>query len=572
MAALLKPETRSQFDTMLDARVLTDPDDTALALVELRTGEAPIKLTRADFRRGVDHHARGLLNQGMSRSSIVLIAQESLVETTLNFWGALRIGATPIIFPASSPRMLPEVNQSQIEALLALETLDIHLVITMHEMTQRLSQSQGRPVITTEQLLASSVRELKLPEYRAMPDEIVHLQTSSGTTGRQKIVPLTHRMVLNETAVYHEALALTEADVVVSWMPMYHDAGLMFGLCMPLIQGIPVILMSPFDWVAHPAMLLRAITDYRATMCRMPNFAFNHLARRVREGDLKDISLASMRLFVNAAERVYKTSMDQFYERFHAYGLRPEALTVSYGMAETTLAITQTPSGAQINYDVVEEAPFITEGHAQPAIPASAQSVTNLSCGHPLRDVEIAILDADLNFLPERTVGEVAIRHPAIFPGYYGRPDLTEAAFKGDWFLSGDMGYLAGGELYITGRKKDLIIIGGKNIFPPDLEEIVFRVEGVKPGRAVVFGVFDERDGTEVVAVVAESYSERPEDHATLRHAIRKAIAQQSPVSATYVDVTSERWVIKTSSGKTARSANRSKWLAARSALASAPA
>jgi acyl-CoA synthetase (AMP-forming)/AMP-acid ligase II len=320
--------------------------------------------------------------------------------------------------------------------------------------------------------------------------------------------------------------------------------------------------MSPFDWVRHPALLLRAIHNHRGTYCWLPNFAYNHCARRIRKRDSEELSLTTMRAFINCSEPVYHDSHQLFYRRFAANGVTMAILGVSYAMAENTFAVTQTPVGQAAGLDVIDRAALENERMAMPAETGAPTAQVNVSCGPPIDGVEVRVVDSESGaVLPERAVGEVAVRSDFMLTGYYERPDLNAHIWHdGGWYRTGDMGYLAGGEVYISGRKKDLIINGGKNIYPQDLDAIVNGVPGVHPGRAVAFGVYDEREGTELIGIAAEVNSEGEAERRQIAQEIRARIARQTTVTASYVHLVGEKWLIKTSSGKIARAANRDKW------------
>jgi acyl-CoA synthetase (AMP-forming)/AMP-acid ligase II len=339
--------------------------------------------------------------------------------------------------------------------------------------------------------------------------------------------------------------------------------GLIAGFLLPLVAGIPLVLMSPFDWVRHPALLFRGIDSYRGTLCWLPNFAYNHSARRIRERDLAGLSAESMRLFINCSEPVRAESHEMFLERFGAIGVQREMLGVSYAMAENTFAVTQTEPGWPVRLDVVDQAALEELGEAVLVEEGRVGAVVKVSCGRPIPGTEIRIVNNVGEPVAERQVGEVAVRSNCMLSGYYKRPDLQP--FQDGWYLTGDRGYLAAGELFVIGRSKDLIINAGKNIYPQDIEAIVNEVPGVHAGRVVVFGVPDEREGTELIVVVAEveanilgvDTAERKE----INRRIRQEVARRSMVSAAYVTLVEPRWLLKTSSGKIARGANREKWL-----------
>lgn len=551
-------ESIRDYDSVLDSRFLRDPRPDRLAFVEVRSGRDDIVFSETAFRDRCLQTAAALSRRGVRKQDIVIIALESTLEISLCFWGALVNGATPLIYPTRTPRMLPDVYESNLQHLFSQVKAQA-VIAAPEELTNLWNPSeQVRFNFDDFDLGGSAPSDRGLHQPRR--DELIHLQTSSGTTGRQKIVPLTHDNVIRQMGMLFAALSAHDNDVVVNWMPFYHDGGLMFGLLLPAMLGIPTVTMSPLDWVVHPAMLFRSIAKYGGSLGLMPNSGFNHCARRVRDQDIQDVSLHTLRHMINAAERVYRDAMEKFADRFEPYGLRREALTVGYGMAENTLLATYTPNTG-VCYDPVDSV-AILGGSAAPPSTAPTDSLTAIaSCGLPLKGVEITIRNEAFVPIPDRQIGEVCLRSPSIFDGYYLRPDLTDQHFKDGWYLTGDLGYLANGELYITGRKKDLIIAGGKNVYPTDIEEIVYTVSGVRPGRAAAFGVYDPREGTEQIIIVAETQSSEPAILTRIAAEIREAVARHSPIPAGHVRVTPDRWIIKTSSGKIARSANREKWL-----------
>ncbi|MFO3796777.1 MAG: AMP-binding protein, partial [Anaerolineales bacterium] len=373
-------------------------------------------------------------------------------------------------------------------------------------------------------------------------------------------VALSHRAVLNQLQAYSEAIALSRADVVVSWLPLYHDMGLIAGFIMPVMEGVPLVLMAPFDWVRAPYRLFQAVSRYRGTLSWLPNFAYNFCAQKVRDSQLSGVDLSSWRAVINCSEPVRWESHQAFYERFKDYGLRYEALQTSYAMAENVFGVTQSAMGRPPATDLIDRETFFSKHVAQPAVDGRP-SIVMMSSGRPLRNTRIRILDEHGNDLPERMVGEIAIQSDCMLTGYFNRPDLTRKAFRDGWYLTGDLGYIANGELYVSGRKKDIIIVGGKNVYPQDLEALAGEVAGVHPGRVVAFGVFDEALGTEEVAIVAEVDTADPVERTRIADAIRAHVTRNSAVAVRYVRVVDTKWLIKTSSGKIARAANREKFL-----------
>lgn len=568
---MLTRQTRPRYQTLLDAAALQAEAPDAPAVIYLQTDHPPVTLSRGDFRRRVRQAARALAAAGIGPGDLLIIAHTQNLESILLFWAAIEAGAIPSMFPTLTEKLDPDIYLRGMSELARLS--GAAAVLTTDEFAPVLRPRLGCPVYGSSAIdHTGEAAESPTPGEQRPPDPaaVAFLQHSSGTTGLQKGVALSHAAALNQIAAYSESIALSAQDVVVSWLPLYHDMGLIAGFLLPLIQGVPLVLMSPFDWVQHPALLFRAIDAHGGTLCWLPNFAYNHLARRVRGRDVEGLSAASMRLFVNCSEPVRHDSHRLFLERFgpagsSPLGIRPEMLGVSYAMAENTFAVTQTPPGRPARLDVVSRSALEGEAVARAAAPDAPDAQTRVSCGPPIPGTEVAVIDAAGRPLPDRAVGEIAIRSDCLLTGYYRRPDLNPFTADG-WYRTGDRGYLAEGELFVVGRTKDLIINAGKNIYPQDIEAVVNHVAGVHAGRAVVFGVPDEREGTELIAVVAEVRTTDEDERRAIGRAIRQEVARQTMVSVSYVELVGPKWLIKTSSGKIARAANREKWLAGRAA------
>ena len=503
---MLTLSTRSHYRTLLDAETLRATDDLP-AIIYLSLEADPVTVTRAEFAQAITAYGSALRNMGIQPRDLVIVAHTQNLESIFAFWGALLIGAIPSMFPTLTEKLDPDIYRANLTELVKLS--QVRAVLTTDDFAPTLAERVGCPVYGSQALLASLDSAAQLAPYAPDPTEIAFLQHSSGTTGLQKGVALAHSAALNQLVSYADALALTSDDVVVSWLPLYHDMGLIAGFLLPLVQGIPLVLMSPFEWVKSPAMLFRAIDDYRGTLCWLPNFAYNHCARRIRQRDLDGLSAASMRLFINCSEPVYHESHQLFAERFAPLGVTPSMLAVSYAMAENTFAVTQTPVGEQPRLDVIDRVALETDLRAVLIERDHPNGMIKVSCGRPIYNVSVHVVDAEGKPLPDRMVGELMVHSDSMLSGYYHRPDLQP--LRDGWYLTGDRGYLAEGEVYVVGRSKDLIINAGKNVYPQDIEAIVNTVPGVHAGRAVVFGVPDEREGTELIAVVAEVETDDPD-------------------------------------------------------------
>lgn len=558
---MLSGKTRHLIASLLDAATLAAPDDRP-AIIYVATDRETQMISRKAFSAAAHRHAAALQRLGVRPRDLVVIAHTQDLESIYLFWGCLLMGAVPTMFPTLTEKLDADVYMGSMAELVRLS--GVAAVLTTDEFAATLQGAVAASVYGSAVLAGDSGQNASV-RPQIDPTSVAFLQHSSGTTGLQKGVALSHTAVLNQVAAYSDAIALSEDDVIVSWLPLYHDMGLIAGFLLPIIQGVPLVLMSPFDWVQHPALLLRAIDTHKGTLCWQPNFAYNHAARRIRQRDTADLSLASMRLFVNCSEPVRADSHQLFLERFAANGLTADMLGASYAMAENVFAVSQTPPGRAARLDVIDGEKLISEGVAVEVDAAQPTAQVRVSSGVAIDGTAVRVLDKDGNALPDRCVGELTIRSHCLLTGYYRREDLAPLTADG-WFRTGDLGYRAGDDLFVIGRSKDVIINAGKNVYPQDIEAIVNTVPGVRAGRAVAFGVPDEREGTELIVVVAEAALAETavanlDQQRELKQAIRQAVATHTAVSVTFVELVEPKWLLKTSSGKIARAANRDKWL-----------
>jgi acyl-CoA synthetase (AMP-forming)/AMP-acid ligase II len=538
------------------------PDQVAIHLLEADKADQPLTY-RHLFQRSMDY-AQALDRAGINPGEVVIIILDHGEDLIYAFFGAVLHGAVPSIMPFLTEKLIPEQYRRSLAALFEVTTPTA--VITYPDFVGELKTATIQAKSLRAILISTEIQEKDYPEIEQLaglqdaPEDIVLLQHSSGTTGLQKGVALSHRAVVNQLNSYSSALVLKPDDVVVSWLPLYHDMGLIAGFILPILCRIPLVLMSPFDWVRAPYKLMAAVTKYRGTLCWLPNFAYNFCAQKIRDRDLEGVDLSTMRAFINCSEPIHWTSHQMFLERFQPYGLMAESLATSYAMAENVFAVTQGGIDSPVTVDIIDLQDYLNHQTATPTEDGDG-TLRMLTAGRAIENTHLRIIDADGADLPDRHIGEIAIQSDCMLSEYYHRPDVTKKAFSDGWYLTGDLGYLADGELYVTGRQKDLIIVGGKNIYPQDIERLAADVPGIHPGRLVAFGVFNVRAGTEDVVVVAESEESMFEKRQQIADEIRGRVTRGSDVALRYVKVVDRGWLLKTSSGKIARAANRDKYL-----------
>jgi fatty-acyl-CoA synthase len=535
------------------------------AIIHWTAGEAPFRWTFSTLLTAAEQYASCLLERGVRRGDVCAIILHHNSQLYPLYLAVCAAGAIPAILAYPNPRLHPDKFRQGIEGMSRRSGLDWIL-------TERKLQPVLEPVVTAS---GSTIRGLHFPlEWQAhrddsqllqehppqlIPTDPLLLQHSSGTTGLQKPVLLSHNAVLEHVKRYAEAISLTSSDKIVSWLPLYHDMGLIAAFHLPLIFGIPSIQIDPFQWVMAPSLLLEAITQERATVTWLPNFAFNMMAFKVRDEDLHEVDLSSLRLIVNCSEPVRYESHENFLKRFQPYGLRPTAFSACYAMAETTFAVTQTPTGLAPTVVAVDRN-SLARGKVEPVADGVPARIC-VSSGKPIKGCEVRIVDENRFDVAPGSVGEIAITSATMFSGYRNYPEKTAEVLCDGWYYSGDYGFQDDGELFVIGRKKDIIIVGGNNIYPEDVEDAMGVVAGIIPGRVVALGEENPELGSEHVAVIAETSITSESDRKALRLEIVKA-GMASGITIASVYLVPPRWLIKSSAGKPSRKGSREKLMA----------
>jgi len=549
----------------LSARAVRQPSHEAI--VHVAAGEVPYRWHWRPLMDAASSAGRWLASQGVKRGEVCALLIRHHRDFYPLYLGACSIGALPAVLAYPNVRLHPEKFRQGLEGMAARSGLD-------HILTERDLAATVEPLVRGTR---STIRRVHYPleatagtfgdgghlapSVAEGSDGACLLQHSSGTTGLQKPVALSHHAVLQHIQRYAGAIQLHAEDRIISWLPLYHDMGLIAGFYLPLLCGVPLVQLSPMEWVASPAMLPQAISSEKGTLCWLPNFAYNFMAERIREEDLAGVRLDTLRLLVNCSEPVRAESHERLYARFAPYGLRRSALGACYAMAETTFAVTQTVPGQEARQLRVERA-ALANGRVVPSRSGDPSAMRLcVSSGVPLPGCSLRILAEDLHEAPSGRVGDIAVSSESLFTGYRNYPEKTAEVLVDGWYQTGDCGFLHEGECYVVGRKKDLIIVAGNKLAPDDIESAVSAVAGVIAGRVVAFGAEDTQRGTEMLCVVLESGAEAEADRRALRLQVVQA-AMAIDVTLSRVYVAPPRWMMKTSSGKLARSSNAQRALA----------
>jgi fatty-acyl-CoA synthase len=529
------------------------------AVVHWVAGESPSRWTWKKLLLAAFSLSFRLKSMGVRKGDVcALIIRHNKFFYPL-YMGVSGLGALPAVLAYPNPRLHPDKFRQGLEGMTRRSGLD--WVLTERELDEMI-----RPLVT---MSGSTIRGVlfplewveepipspgPIPRKETDPYSPCLLQHSSGTTGLQKAVVLSHQAVLEHVYRYADSINASHEDRIVSWLPLYHDMGLIAAFYLPLVHGIPIVQLDPFEWVVAPVILLEVLSKERGTLTWLPNFAYNLMANRIREDDLEGIRLDSLRMAINCSEPVRWESHERFYRRFAPYGLRKESLAACYAMAETTFAVTQTPPGVEARKISISRQD-IAKGIAKLS---SEGDITRecVSSGFPISGCKLRILGEKEEDLPKGSIGEIAIRSVSLFDEYRNNKEKTDEVLRDGWYSSGDYGFLIEEELFVIGRKKDIIIVAGNNIYPEDIEDAVGQVDGVLPGRVVAFGLEDEEAGTEQICVIAETPFNEEKSCRELRRAIVMA-CMGIDVTVTRVYIAPPRWLIKSSAGKPSRSANR---------------
>ena len=514
-------------------------------------------ISYADLNRESCTIAAGLIERGFVPGDRVAIMLPTEPAFFAAFIGVLYAGGVPV--PIYPPFRRAQVEDHLRRQAGILRNAGASLLIIGSEIRNVGQLMLGlaedlRYVETVDALSRAGTIEQPLA---AGADTIALIQYTSGSTGDPKGVVLTHANLLANIRAMGEALDVSSSDVFVSWLPLYHDMGLIGAWLGTLHYGVPTVIMPPLAFLADPGRWLRAIGRHRATLSAAPNFAFELCCKNVRDEHIKDLDLSSLRMLLNGAEPVSPATIARFAARFASYGFPPKAMAPVYGLAENSVGLTFPPVGRGPIVDRVQRSTLSHEGQAAPARPEDATALEFVACGRPIAGHEVRIVDENDAELPERTEGRIQFKGPSATQGYFRNDEKTEALFDGEWLESGDRAYIAGGDVFITGRIKDMIIKAGRNIYPHELEELVGGVEGVRKGCVAAFAsTFGGADTERLVVLVETRLTESAEIEA-LRDRIVEVTKTQLDIAPDEVVLARPHTVPKTSSGKLRRSAAR---------------
>lgn len=497
--------------------------------------------------------ANSLRQRGLKPGETVAIMLPTSPRFFYTFMGILLAGGVPVpIYPPFRMHMLEAYAKTEAKIL---GNAEVRMLVTFKEAEKLSKLVQGFVPSLKEVVMSEELLRTPEGDFHATGEsgDAAFIQYTSGSTNDPKGVLLSHYNLLSNLRAYGKAIQIKPTDVCVSWLPLYHDFGLIGAWLGTFYHGIPLVLMTPFSFLNHPERWLWMIHYHRGTLSGAPNFAYELCVQKIQPEMIEGLDLSSWRVAANGAEKVYPSTLEAFAKKFEPYGFKRTALMPVYGLAESTVGLLIPPIERDFRIDHVDRKKFEEDREAIPS--TDKQALEFAGCGMPIDGHEVRIVDDEFNELPERNVGNLQFKGPSSMQGYYNNPVATSKIYHDGWYDSGDLAYQADGEFFITGRRKDLIIKAGRNLYPAEIEELVGNVQGVRIGCVAAFGTVDENTGTESLVVVAETKEKNKEARNNIIDAINDAVATRLDIPPDEVVLVAPRTVPKTSSGKLQRAA-----------------
>jgi fatty-acyl-CoA synthase len=522
------------------------------------------RLRFAEVLAETQRRGKHLLALGLKKGDRVGFIVPDPMEFVLSFLGATSVGLIPV--PLYPPLGMGKIDSYVRDTARTLGIAGARMLLTQKKVQPILwslidSVASLENIVCTETLTGPAPK-LAHPVPTVSPDDTAFLQFTSGSTAAPKGVVVTHRSLgANAWAIMVAGLQTDiRTDVAVSWLPLYHDMGLIGFVIAPLAIPISAVFMPTMSFIKHPSRWVEALSKHRGTITFAPNFAYGLATRRTSADKVAKLNLSQVRVLGAGAEPNHPGTLKAFVDHFAQAGLPAEAMMPVYGMAEATLAMAFSRLDQPLRVDLIDAATYQNEGRAIPVVGGDIEPdarrvagpegrLEHVSCGFVFPDHDLVIMDEAGRELPERTVGEIVFRGPSLAAGYFENSEATASAFRPDGLRTGDLGYIADGEIFVTGRKKDLIILNGRNYDPQSIEWVTAEVQGVRRGNVVAFS----RAGTstEELIVVAEVNSGADVEAVTTE--VRRRLREELALNPADVLLCPPGTLPKTTSGKLQR-------------------
>ncbi len=550
-------------ETLTDALLLRGRETPGKAHLHLRQEDGAVEtITFGELLNGSATAAASLRRLGLKPGETVALMLPTCKEFFFSYLGTLLAGGTPVpIYPPMNVKQIQEYARRQAAIL---RNAEVRLLVTFQEaeMLARLLRPQipSLRAVVSAQVLHTGLVAGPALDFQPSPDDVALIQYTSGSTGEPKGVVLTQRnLVANVRAIGH-GVGVRPDDVVISWLPLYHDMGLIGCWLFSIYFGLELAALSPLAFLRRPERWLWMFHHHRGTLSPAPNFGYELCARKVSDAALHGLNLSSWRVALNGAEPIIPETLDRFTQRFAPYGFRAETMMPVYGLAECSVALSFWKRQTAPRFDIVDRLEFEQHGRARPASPLESATLRFVTVGRPLPEHDLRVVNHDGKPVGERTEGHIQFRGPSATSGYYRNAKATESLRDGAWTRTGDLGYIAEGDMFITGRTKDLIIQAGRNIHPQEVEKLVAEVDGVRRGCVAAFSLPNPATGSESLVIVAETRETKGEKRRQIIAEVKRRVGAGA-ISPDVVHLVPPHALPKTPSGKLQRDQTRRMYL-----------
>ena len=528
----------------------THPEQPSFYLVDLE--ERLITLTAGDLLAAARWLGASLRRWGVVRGDRVVISLETGPELLAVFFACGLLGAIPCLVDLPSSKVSLDAWRARFRG--KVELLKARGVVIDQEFVPAARATLGgacEPFVFSVQDLPVDAEPFEMPVLSS--EETAFIQFTSGTTASPRGVQISHASLLANICCIGQTGYWASGDLMVGWLPLFHDMGLVATTLAAFVHGISTVLMPPMGFLLKPARWLWALHYFRGTLSFAPNFAYQLCVRRIRDAEIADLDLSTWRRAYNAAEFIHGETLHGFAGRFAPCGFDAQAFHPAYGMAEMVVGATCRDANEAVRIDTISRTALSLKQEAVPVLADNSDTLTVVSVGRLFPGHEIKIVDEAGNSLGERQEGEILLRGPSVFGGYYQDPEASAQVLRQGWLWTGDVGYVADGQIFICGRRKDLIIKGGEKYHPYVMESAAAKVAGVRAGCVAAVGVSNPREGTEDVAIVFETAETALERLRQICRLVEEQVFLEAGVRPDRVVPVAPQSLPKTSSGKIRR-------------------
>ncbi|MDZ7832042.1 MAG: AMP-binding protein [Desulfobacterales bacterium] len=547
----ITPDTRTLCDVMADHAVRRK--NKIFCTVAGSRGDRSISF--GGLYDGVLRYAAAMRASELAPGERVAVMLPTGVECLFAYFGAMTAGLVPaLVAPPFLPRKMDTFVRSRAEMLEGIGAAAL-IVSTARKKTGLDIKTQApamRHVFTAEALEQASCGPGREFRDEISPAQLAMIQFSSGSGGRQKAVALTHANIVANLTAVRSVIGTLPDDVIVCWLPLFHDMGLLGCVCQALFSGCGLALMPPTRFISSPGAWLRLMHEKSGTIGVAPNFGYQLCVDKIKTPNSGQMDLSKWRIAMNGAEMATEETMTAFSEKFAPAGFRARAFMPVYGLAEATVAVCFTPPGAGPTIDRIDRHRLETEGVAEPARNLK-ESTPVVSVGKSIPGVEVRIMDTAGNEAAERVQGNLYVRSPSLMNQYFSDPEATKAVFHDGWLDTGDLAYRAGADIFVTGRSKDIIVRAGGNYHPEHFEQAVSTVDGIQKNGVAAFGVFSSLKGTEDIVMMVEADVRDKAGKHRLAMDCRRAVSKRLELTLDDLVIVAPMTIPRTTSGKVQR-------------------